>query len=496
MPIAAVFIALLLLPLVVAGLTLFCRRPLAVLRLLQVGVVLEALLIALAVTTYMLAAPSGQLVWHWFMLDALSVYHLLIMALVFLLGTAFVDRYFAGAIAEGSLTLAGAHKFAGLWLGALCSMVLVLISNNLGILWVGIEATTLMTAFLVCTHISAASLEAMWKYLVICSIGVACAFMGTLLVAAAAQPLCLGAGEELLWIQLWNNAAGIDEPLLQLGFLFLVVGYGTKAGLAPLHNWLPDAHSQAPAPVSAIFSGFLLNAALYCIMRYIPIVEAATGYSGWSYGILLVFGMISLVVAAAFIPFQGNLKRLLAYSSVEHVGIMVMGLGLGGWGTWVALFHAGCHSVFKTIAFVVSGEIGNQYGTYQMADIRGLLRRSPFWGICLLTALLVLIGVAPSPIFLSKLWITQLLLMQASRWVLLIFLLTTIIIFIAVLRQVLVMVWGAAPDELVAEPRPLRPLQPALILIPLLAVLCLGLFLPSPLENLVSDAARILVSTP
>ncbi|NLB59523.1 MAG: hydrogenase, partial [Lentisphaerae bacterium] len=243
MPIAAVFIALLLLPLVVAGLTLFCRRPLAVLRLLQVGVVLEALLIALAVATYMLAAPSGQLVWHWFMLDALSVYHLLIMALVFLLGTAFVDRYFAGAIAEGSLTLAGAHKFAGLWLGALCSMVLVLISNNLGILWVGIEATTLMTAFLVCTHISAASLEAMWKYLVICSIGVACAFMGTLLVAAAAQPLCLGAGEELLWIQLWNNAAGIDEPLLQLGFLFLVVGYGTKAGLAPLHNWLPDAHS-------------------------------------------------------------------------------------------------------------------------------------------------------------------------------------------------------------------------------------------------------------
>ena len=187
-------------------------------------------------------------------------------------------------------------------------MTLVLISNNLGIMWVGIEATTLLTAFLICIPVKPASLEAMWKYLMICSIGVAFAFLGTLMVAASASGLHLSLSDTLLWTRLRQAAASLNPMLLKAGFLCLLVGYGTKAGLAPMHNWLPDAHSQAPAPVSALFSGFMLSAALYCVLRYLPIVEATAGLAGWGPQLLVLFGIISILVAAAFIIFQHDVK--------------------------------------------------------------------------------------------------------------------------------------------------------------------------------------------
>jgi hydrogenase-4 component F len=191
----------------------------------------------------------------------------------------------------------------------------------------------------------------MWKYLLICSVGVGLAFMGTLVVAASATSLNVSAFDALLWTTLRDNASSLDPKALQLGFIFIVVGYGTKAGLAPMHNWLPDAHSQAPGPVSALFSGFMLNAALYCVMRYIPLVEGACGNSRWGLDLLVGFGLLSILVAAAFILFQRDVKRLLAYHSVEHMGIITLGLGLGGLGTFAALFHTLNHSLCKTGAF-------------------------------------------------------------------------------------------------------------------------------------------------
>src|SRR5437660_6797210 len=204
--------------------------------------------------------------------------------------------------------------------GTLAAMMLVLMSNNLAIMCVSMEATTLLSTFLISLYPIRLSLEAMWKYLIICSIGIAFAFMGTLLAAASIQSGGRGGAEALFWTSLAAPDARLDPTLIKFAFIFILVGYGTKAGLAPIHSWLPDAHSQAPAPVSAMFSGFLLNTALYCVMRFVPPVRNALG-NQFANGLLTAFGTLSILVAAGFIVFQRDATRLLAYHSVEHMGI-------------------------------------------------------------------------------------------------------------------------------------------------------------------------------
>ena len=283
----------------------------------------------------------------WLYLDALSSFNLAVMIAVYVMSSAYAFVYFKEERRASHLSLRQARQFAGLWCGAFSSMTLALISNNLGIMWVGIEATTLLTAFLICIHSTRQSLEAMWKYLLICSVGVAFAFLGTLLAAASSRTVPgLDMHQALLWTRLRDHATMLNPALIKAAFIFLVVGYGTKAGLAPMHNWLPDAHSQAPSPVSALFSGFMLNAALYCIMRYLPIVETATGHRGWATTLLAFLGVFSIGIGAAFIVFQHDVKRLLAYCSVEHIGIIALGLGLGGFGVFAALFLIGVSVVF------------------------------------------------------------------------------------------------------------------------------------------------------
>ncbi len=234
--------------------------------------------------------------------------------------------------------------------------------------------------------------------------------------------------------------------LLKAGFLFLLVGYGTKAGLAPMHSWLPDAHSQAPSPVSALFSGFLLNSALYCILRYVSLVERATGHSGWSLRLLVVFGAVSIVVAAAFILFQHDLKRLLAYHSVEHMGIIALGMGLGGAGVLGALFHTLNHSLCKTVAFFSAGRLGQMYGTHDMDRIGGALRSAPVWGKGLLLSLLCLIGVAPFAIFMSELQIVSAAAAGGAWWTLGLFLFGVGVVFVGALKHAVSMSWGAPAE--------------------------------------------------
>ena len=318
---------LIALPLLGAGACLVCRSRGGVTAVIRAGVLLWA---AAALVFIREVRAEGALAaeWGWLYLDALSAYHLLVMAAVFALSSLYLPAYFRGEPGGHRTDSAGMRRFGALWLGALAAMTVVLLSDNIGILWVGIEATTLVTAFLIFTHRSPESMEAMWKYLIICSVGVAFAFMGTLFVGAAADGLHYPASRALLWTCLHENAARLDPVLVKVAFLFLLVGYGTKAGLAPMHSWLPDAHSQAPAPVSAVFSGFLLNAALYCILRCLPVAETATGHVGWGGDVLIVLGLASLLVAAIFIVAQRDLKRFLAYSSVEHIGLIALGVGL------------------------------------------------------------------------------------------------------------------------------------------------------------------------
>lgn len=480
---------LVLLPLLCGGASLVLNSARTVLRFCAAGTLATA---ALAAGAAALAFRSGPLsaAGQWFRLDALSAYHLCLMGLVFTLCALYGLIYFADEIDAGHFPLKTARRYGGLWFGSLAAMILVLVSNNLGVMWVGIEATTLLTAFLICIHASPGALEAMWKYLVMCSVGVAVAFTGTLLIAASTGAGAVHGADALLWSSLYESAARLDPELLKAGFLFLVVGYGTKAGLAPMHNWLPDAHSQAPAPVSAIFSGFLLNAALYCILRCLPVVEAATGNTGWARGVLAVLGTLSVLVAAVFIVAQRDVKRLLAYSSVEHIGIMALGVGLGGAGSVAALLHMLGHSLAKPLAFFCSGRVGQACGTHDMRRMTGMLRISPVWGRGLLVGLLALVGVAPGAIFLSEFLVLKAAVEAGSFWIAAAFLAGLAIVFIGILRHAIALAWDPPPADV--APRPAGAGEALLVMVPVAALLVLGVWLPAPLQAALSQASALL----
>jgi hydrogenase-4 component F len=481
------FWALLLVPVLAAGLCLILPSARAVMAALCVTVVAAAALAGLTAWRVLAGGPLHA-AGDWLFLDALSAWHLIILQIVFVLSSFFARTYFA-AEAHG-LELYLARRFGALWLGSLAAMTLVLLSNNLGIMWVGIEATTLLTAFLICIHTTPASLEAIWKYLIMCSVGVAFSFIGTLLVGASAGKVNLDASQMLLWTQLKPVAASLDPALIKMAFIFLLIGYGTKTGFAPMHAWLPDAHSQAPAPVSAVFSGFLLNAALYCIMRYVPLVEAATGNTGWGTGILVFFGLLSILVAGAFIVFQHDAKRLLAYHSVEHMGIIALGVGLGGLGVFGAMFHVLNHSVCKAVSFFSAGRLGQIYGGHDLRKMSGAMRASPLWGGGFFVSLLALIGVAPFAVFMSEFQIVKAAVDGRSYWSLGVFLAGTGIVFVGALRHAISMAW----DDPVPHPATVRTgvMQGAVIVIPLTALLVLGLWMPNFLREAMAQAANVI----
>jgi hydrogenase-4 component F len=424
----------------------------------------------------------------WFYVDAFSAFHLVVLALVFVLSSAFAGVYFGAETGDHPFTAAVARRFGALWLGSLAAMIVVLVSNNIGIMWVGMEATTLLSAFLISLHPNRLSLEAMWKYLIICSIGIAFAFMGTLLAAASIQSGGRGGAEALFWTSLAAPDAHLDPTQIKFAFIFILVGYGTKAGLAPIHSWLPDAHSQAPAPVSAMFSGFLLNAALYCIMRFVPPVRHALG-DAFPSGLLIGFGTLSILVAAGFIVFQRDAKRLLAYHSVEHLGIITLGFGLGPLGAFAALFHTLNHSVCKAMAFFAVGRLGQRYGSHDMQTISGALRADRLWGLALLGSLLALIGVAPFSIFMSEYQLLRAA-AGAGAWIALaLFLAASRVVFVAALRHMNDMVFGS-PDANVRRGSDGAPAL-AIVASGIGLLLVLGLWMPLPLSDAIVQAANV-----
>ncbi len=483
---------LLLLPILFAAVSMLLRTTRAVMVFGAVGTLVVGAVSATAAWAVLCHGPL-RLAADWLRLDLLSALHLGVMAIVYALGAVFGLMYFLGATAHDTLAPREARRYGGLWFGSMTAMVLVLESNNLGVMWVGVEATTLLTAFLICTHATPKALEAMWKYLLMCSVGVAVAFLGTLLVAAAAAQVPLHGTETLLWSRLIEVAPRLPADLLKAGFIFMVVGYGTKAGLAPMHNWLPDAHSQAPAPVSALFSGFLLNTALYCILRVLPLVEAATGNVQWGRDILMALGTLSVLVAAGFIATQHDLKRMLAYSSVEHLGIMTLGAGLGGAGAVAALLHMLNHSLTKPLAFFCAGKLGQQYGTHDMRTLTRITAASPTWGRGLVLALLALVGMAPFGLFLSEFLLVKALVDAGAYRYLTLLLVGLAIVFAGALRHLIAMAWAPAAEG-ATEPEPVTPrVGPCLFVYGLAGVLVvLGLWLPAPLMSVLTWAAALM----
>ncbi len=487
-------VLLVVLPAIFSGVCRFLRSPMLILRACVAGAAIVAGAVLVSIN---LVLRDGAILaaGDWLMLDALSAYHAAVMVLVFMISALFAVGYFRKELDKGEFTLKLARRYGSLWFGAMGAMMLVLVSNNLGIMWVGIELTTLLTAFLICIHVTPGALEAMWKYLMMCSVGVAAAFTGILLAAASTGAAGVNSSEALLWTRMMASVSSLDPVLVKAAFIFLVVGYGTKAGLAPMHNWLPDAHSQAPGPVSAIFSGFLLNTALYCILRFLPIVEASTGNTGWGRGILLVFGILSMLVAAVFILGQRDVKRMLAYHSVEHLGIISVGVSLGGLGAFAALFHVLNHSLCKSLSFCCAGRVGQAYATHDMDRIRGVLKDVPVWGAGLICGIFALIGVAPFSIFMSEFIMLKTAVDLSQYWTLALFLVGAAVVFMGALSHAIAMAWKSPDDSCPVPETMSHSLSDKLmVFIPLAILLILGLWMPPVLASFLERAAAILGS--
>lgn len=487
-----IFVSMLTIPILTGIVSQFCPKQWQALKISTAGIFLTSLVACIAVhrtfTSGAFFAFQG-----WFFLDELSAYHLSVMIIVFSLSSLFALVYFGEELRERRLSIHQTRTFTGLWAPSMAAMLLVLISNNLGIMWVGMEATTLLTSFLVCVHITRESLEATWKYMLICSVGIGFAFLGTMLLRLAAKDLPLDPNQALLWTNLMANTAFLSPALVKAAFIFALVGYGTKAGLAPMHSWLPDAHSKAPSPVSAMFSGFMLNTALYCIMRYIPVTEETLGHSGWALSFLTGFGLFSILIASAFILFQHDIKRFLAYCSVEHLGIIALGLGLGGYGTFAALFHTLNHSLSKSLTFFSAGRLGQAFATHNIEKLIGSFGISPIWGTGIVAGILALIGVVPFAVFISEFQILKAAIDSDRILVVLLFLAGTGTVFIGALRYVLPLAFGHASAEIAAIPA--RKTDALLVAVPLVILLILGLWMPKPFQSALRRAAAI-IQTP
>jgi len=422
--------------------------------------------------------------------DGLGGWLLVVIIAVVLLAIVASPRYLAAEVAEGRIRDTDPGRYYALLLWFVASLLAVPLLDNLGLLWVAIEAATGVSTLLVGFYRTPAALEAAWKYLILGSVGIGFALLGTLLFYASSVAHLGETSDALNWSRLMANAGALDPGLLRLGFLFALVGYGTKIGLAPFHTWLPDAHSQAPSPVSAILSGVTLAVALYALIRFHLVADAALG-PGFSATLLVAFGLLSLVVALPFLVAQGDLKRLLAYSSIEHMGLLTLAIGFGGpLALLGAAVHLLAHGLSKATAFITAGDLVQQYGTRRLGRLHGTLSAAPDSGPGLLAATLLVGGLPPSAVFAAEFAI---LVGGIERgWVAAAAVAAVLLAlgFVAVAYHVLPLAWGI-PGRRV----PIRPSSPALaalVAAPLGVVVVLGLWTPEPLARALAAVVTIL----
>ncbi len=506
--------ALLLVP-AVAGLTALAIRPNGPRRLL---LLLAAVAHAVLVAACCIRRPPS--VAHgWMGIDAVALLFLGVTSVLFLAVAIYTTGYLAregrtvdrpedeNELPFPSFPNFSEAVFTACLLLFLATMTWVTVSRHLGLLWVAVEATTLASAPLIYFHRHPRSLEATWKYLLICSVGIALALLGHFFVAVAARSAD-GAPIHLTIDELSLHAASLNPLWLKAAFLFLLVGYGTKMGLAPLHTWLPDAHSEAPSGVSALLSGALLNCAFLAILRSHSLLSAA-GLGEFSSDLLVLFGLISMAVAAVFILGQADYKRMLAYSSVEHMGILALGVGIGGVATFGAMLHVVNHSLTKAMLFLAAGNILAFYRTKSTRHVRGVLRCLPMTGVLWLAGFLAIVGSPPFGPFLSELTILQGVIDAGRPLVAVLYLLALAVVFIGMATIFMHMAYGRpteTPDpadplsagapfagghaESRAPREPFWSTAPALLLG--LGVLVLGVYVPPGLTDLLHQAVAAL----
>ncbi|TJY62948.1 hydrogenase 4 subunit F [Sinimarinibacterium sp. CAU 1509] len=422
-----------------------------------------------------------------FFVDPFNVFIVALTAFVSFTTSLFSRPYMRIETEHGRLNPMRLRLYHSMFQLFMFTMLLALLTNNMGILWVAMEAATLSTVLLVSLYRTAASLEAAWKYFILCGVGIAQALFGTILLYFAAEKVLGGEGmNALLWTHLDGVKHQLEPTVLAISFVFLLVGYGTKVGLAPLHNWLPDAHAEGPTPVSAVLSGLLLNVALYAVIRCKVLVEGSVR-SELPGQMLMLFGLLSVVIAVFMLWRQKDIKRLFAYSSIEHMGIITFAFGMGGpVANFAALLHMTVHSLTKSAIFFAVGHATQKAGTQMMDQISGLLTVSPRIGWGLMLGSLAILGLPPFGVFASEFLILTTA-MRDQPWAAPILLLALGIAFAAIFSRVQPMVFG--------DPS-VKPLTHRPALLPVFAhlalVLMLGVYIPPFLAQWYRLAAALI----
>ena len=421
-----------------------------------------------------------------FYIDALNVFLVTLTAFVGLTTSIFSRPYMRVERDHGKMTPPRLRLYHSMYQLFTFTMLLALTTNNMGIVWVAMEAATLTTVLLVSVYRTAASLEAAWKYFILCGVGIAQALFGTVLLYMAAEQVIGPEGGALLWTNLDAVKGRLDPNIITLAFAFLFIGYGTKVGLVPVHNWLPDAHAEGPTPVSAVLSGLLLNVALYAILRCKVLTDGAlnnhlTGH------LMMGFGLVSVVAAVLLLIRQRDVKRMFAYSSIEHMGMMTFAFGMGGpIASFAGLLHMTVHSLVKSAIFFAVGHAAQQAGTQAMDEIRGLVRVSPTVGWGLMLGVLAILGMPPFGVFASEFLIVTTA-MREQPWATPFLLVALGLAFASVFSRVQPMVFGETTLKPLPHPPALVP-----VFLHLILGLMLGLYIPPYLDAWYRQAAAML----
>ncbi len=497
-PVAIAVGMLLLAPLAAGGLSLLLARSrwLHVVNLASMGIlVLAEGGIARTVLAQGSLTAFDEIVY----IDALSSVILFIIGAVGLSCSLYMRSYMDEQVARGVIATGRLPLFFFLFHMFMLAMIVATVANSLGVQWVAIEATTLATTFLIAFWRRRESMEAGWKYLILCSVGISLALFGVVLMYSSSLHVLGATSTALNVTQLRRVAHQMDPHMLKLAFVFLFVGYGTKVGLVPMHAWLPDAYTEAPTPVAAMLAGVLETVAVYAILRSRGIVDQAVSpeFTG---GLLALFGLASLAIAAFFILVQHNYKRLLAYSSIEHMGLAMVGFGVGGpIGTFGGLLHLVSHALAKSLAFFAAGNIHRRFKTVEIAEVRGLATVLPWSALGLIIAGLALAALPPFALFASEMQIVMALGLsglpgvsgQAGSGIpVTLLLLCSLVAFAGLFSRLAGMVWGTPPEGIPTE-EPWSVGQIPIVMLGL-ALVSLCLVLPPPLRQLIDSAVALI----
>ncbi|HWR37972.1 MAG TPA: hydrogenase 4 subunit F [Patescibacteria group bacterium] len=427
---------------------------------------------------------------EFFYLDQLSVVMLFVVALLTLTATLFSFSYMEKEVKEGAVSESLLSRYYALLNLFSFAMISVLVVGNLGLMWVAVEGTTLASALLVAYYFNREALEAAWKYVMICTVGICLALFGTM-VLYYGQVTAGGGSQALNWVALKAISAQLDPTVVKMAFIFILIGYGTKAGLAPMHTWLPDAHSQAPSPISALLSGALLSCALYVLIRNVIIVQGAIGPQ-FPHFLLMGIGLLSILIAIPFVLVQHDVKRLLAYSSVEHMGIITLGLGVGTpLAIYGALLHIVNHAVAKSSLFYIAGMITQDYKTKNIKQIQGAINGMPLVTTLFIIGILAITGSPPFNIFISEFKIVVSL-FEKQQWMIgAVTLLLLSGIFAGMLRYLLKMSFGTAAPERTRVP--VRPLAMSAMVLSTVLIIVGGFYLPPLANSILVRAAEIVL---